>query len=73
MGAIFDPPRRLGREGPEERLENLLPMNLPSKKQPPLPNPLLHKCVEEREKTGKVSLHEPAVSLRRLVQMLAGL
>jgi hypothetical protein len=27
----------------------LLPMNLPSKKEPPLPNPLLHKCVEERE------------------------
>jgi hypothetical protein len=39
--------------------------------EPPLPNPLLHKCVEEREKTGKVSLHEPVVSIRRLVQMLA--
>jgi len=24
-------------------------MNLQSKKEPPLPNPLLHKCVEERE------------------------
>jgi hypothetical protein len=24
-------------------------MNLPSKKEPPLPNPLLHKFVEERE------------------------
>jgi hypothetical protein len=36
------------------------------------PRPLLHKCVEEREKTAKVSLHEPAVaqraSLRRLLQ-----
>jgi hypothetical protein len=26
-----------------------LPMNLPSSKEPPLPVPLLHKCVEERE------------------------
>src|ERR1700722_10696126 len=26
-----------------------LPMNFPSNKEPPLPNPLLHKCVEERE------------------------
>jgi hypothetical protein len=24
-------------------------MNLPLKREPPLPNPLLHKCVEERE------------------------
>jgi len=30
---------------------------------PPLPGPLLHKCVEEREKTPEVSLHEPAVLL----------
>jgi hypothetical protein len=28
-------------------------MNLGSKKEPPLPNPLIHKCVEERE-IGKV-------------------
>jgi hypothetical protein len=28
---------------------NLLPVNLPSKKEPPHPSPLLHKCVEERE------------------------
>ena len=27
---------------------------------PPLPGPLLHKCVEEREKTPEVSPHEPA-------------
>src|SRR5580692_4111812 len=26
-----------------------LPMNLPSKEEPPLPNPLLHKYVEERK------------------------
>jgi hypothetical protein len=24
-------------------------MNFPSNKEPPLPGPLLHKCVEERE------------------------
>ena len=29
--------------------------------EPPLPGPLLHKCVEEREKTPEPSLHEPAV------------
>jgi hypothetical protein len=29
--------------------------------EPPLPGPLLHKCVEEREKTGGFALHEPAV------------
>ena len=29
--------------------------------EPPLPGPLLHKCVEEREKTGGYALHEPAV------------
>jgi hypothetical protein len=28
---------------------------------PPLPCPLLHKCVEEREKTRSGSLPEPAV------------
>jgi hypothetical protein len=28
---------------------------------PPLPDPLLHKCVEERENTPEVSLHEPVV------------
>ena len=27
---------------------------------PPLPGPLLHKCVEERENTPEPSLHEPA-------------
>jgi hypothetical protein len=30
--------------------------------EPPLPGPLLHKCVEEREKTPGVSLHEPTVA-----------
>ena len=29
--------------------------------EPPLPGPLLHKCVEEREKTRGFALHEPAV------------
>jgi hypothetical protein len=29
--------------------------------EPPLPGPLLHKCVEEREKTGGFALREPAV------------
>jgi hypothetical protein len=29
---------------------------------PPLPGPLLHKFVEEREKTPELSLHEPAVA-----------
>jgi hypothetical protein len=28
---------------------------------PPLPGPLLHKCVEERETTPEPSLHGPAV------------
>jgi len=28
--------------------------------EPPLPDPLLHKCVEEREKRREVSLREPA-------------
>jgi hypothetical protein len=32
--------------------------------EPPLPGPLLHKCVEEREKTGGFALHEPAVVRR---------
>jgi len=30
--------------------ENLLSMNLPSRREPPLPVPLLHRCVEERVK-----------------------
>jgi hypothetical protein len=29
--------------------------------EPPLPGPLLHKCVEERENTRQVFLLEPAV------------
>ena len=29
--------------------------------EPPLPGPLLHKFVEEKEKTQKFVLHEPAV------------
>jgi hypothetical protein len=29
--------------------------------EPPLPGPLLHKFVEEREKRPELSLHEPAV------------
>jgi hypothetical protein len=29
-------------------------------RKPPLPGPLLHKCVEERENTPELSLHEPA-------------
>jgi hypothetical protein len=33
--------------------------------EPPLPGPLLHKCVEEREKTGGFALHEPAVDKRK--------
>jgi hypothetical protein len=30
-------------------------------RKPPLPGPLLHKYVEERENTPELSLHEPAV------------
>jgi hypothetical protein len=43
-------------------------MNLPSKKEPPLPNPLLHKYVEEREKDAqkvRCALH-PKITSRRL-------
>jgi hypothetical protein len=29
---------------------------------PPLPGPLLHKGVEEREKSQELALHEPAVT-----------
>jgi hypothetical protein len=43
-------------------------MNPPPKQEPPLPSPLLHKCVEEREKKGKVSLDEPAVAEAGFVQ-----
>jgi len=32
---------------------------------PPLPGHLLHKCVEEREKTPEVSLHEPPWQFRQ--------
>jgi hypothetical protein len=32
-------------------------MNLPSKKQPPLPNPLLHILVEEREMERRARVH----------------
>ncbi len=31
------------------RLKEPLSVNPPPKKEPPLPGPLLHKCVEERE------------------------
>jgi hypothetical protein len=37
-------------------------MNLPSSREPPLPGPLLHKGVEERENSQELALHEPAVS-----------
>jgi hypothetical protein len=37
---------------------------------PPHPSPLLHKCVEEREKTQEASLHEPAVCKRQAPQRL---
>jgi hypothetical protein len=40
-------------------------MKKPFAKQRTTPRPLLHKCVEERENTGEVSLHEPAVPKRR--------
>jgi len=30
-------------------------------REPPHPGPLLHKCVEEREKAREVALHQPAV------------
>jgi hydrogenase maturation protein HypF len=47
------PPLANGGEGRGEEGRSCcrpLPMNLPSSREPPLPNPLLHKCVEEREK-----------------------
>jgi hypothetical protein len=40
--------------------------------EPPLPDPLLHKCVEEREKTRGFALHEPAVG-SVIVIVLTGL
>jgi hypothetical protein len=36
--------------GEKDRERGTRRMNLPSKREPPLPNPLLHKCVEERER-----------------------
>jgi hypothetical protein len=33
----------------------------PPSKRPPHPDPLLHKCVEEREKMREAALHEAAV------------
>jgi hypothetical protein len=64
---------------------NLLRMNLPSSKAPPLPNPLLHKQVEEREidKAGKNEmrplgtfcpvLHPTIVQARRAVFALGAM